>query len=112
MSTPLHFLTLAESASRLAAGQLSSVELTRAVIAQARAVEPRLHAFNSSDEGDALAQAAASDARRAAGQSRGPLDGIPIGLKDVIAVKDQPLDRKSTRLNSSHTDISRMPSSA
>jgi aspartyl-tRNA(Asn)/glutamyl-tRNA(Gln) amidotransferase subunit A len=92
MSTPLHFLTLAESAARLAAGQLSSVELTQAVIAQTKAVEPRLHAFNSYDEADALAQAAASDARRAAGQARGPLDGIPIGLKDVIAVKDQPLD--------------------
>jgi aspartyl-tRNA(Asn)/glutamyl-tRNA(Gln) amidotransferase subunit A len=49
MSTPLHFLTLAESAARLAAGKLSSAELTQAVIAQRKAVEPRLHAFNSYD---------------------------------------------------------------
>ena len=98
MSTPLHFLTLGESAARLAAGKLSSVELTQAVIAQTKAVEPRLHAFNSYDEADALAQAAASDARRAAGQARGPLDGIPIGLKDVIAVKDQPLTASSRML--------------
>lgn len=98
MSTPLHFLTLAESAMRLADGQLTSVELTRAVIAQTKAVEPRLHAFNSYNEADALAQAAESDARRAAGQSRGPLDGIPIGLKDVIAVKDQPLTASSRML--------------
>lgn len=98
MSTPLHFLTLAESAARLAEGRLSSVELTRAVIAQTKAVEPRLHAFNSYNEADALAQAAESDARRAAGQARGPLDGIPIGLKDVIAVKDQPLTASSRML--------------
>jgi len=57
-----------------------------------------VHAFNSRDEADALAQAAASDARRATGQARGPLDGIPIGLKDVIAVRDQPLTASSRML--------------
>ncbi len=67
----------------------------QAVIARTRAVEPAVHAFNSCDEADALAQAAASDARRAAGQSRGPLDGIPVGLKDVIAVANQPLTASS-----------------
>ena len=57
-----------------------------------------MRAFNSRDEADALAQAAASDARRAAGGVLGPLDGIPIGLKDVIAVKDQPLTASSRML--------------
>jgi hypothetical protein len=41
------------------------------VIARTKAVEPRIKAFNSFDEADALAQAAASDARRAAGQALG-----------------------------------------
>jgi aspartyl-tRNA(Asn)/glutamyl-tRNA(Gln) amidotransferase subunit A len=94
----LHFQTVATLADQLAAKKISATELARAVIARAQATEPRVHAFNHRDEADALAQAAASDARRAAGQSRGPLDGIPIALKDVIAVKDQPLTASSKML--------------
>ncbi|MBI2513085.1 MAG: Asp-tRNA(Asn)/Glu-tRNA(Gln) amidotransferase subunit GatA [Opitutae bacterium] len=95
MSTPLHFQSLTELSARLERRELSAVELMQALIARTKALEPRVHAFNSRDEADALAQAAASDARRAAGQSHGPLDGIPIGLKDVIAVRDQPLTASS-----------------
>ncbi|WP_415910609.1 Asp-tRNA(Asn)/Glu-tRNA(Gln) amidotransferase subunit GatA [Oleiharenicola sp. Vm1] len=94
----LHFQTIAELSARLERRELSAVELMQALIARTQAVEPRVHAFNSRDEADALAQAAASDARRAAGQARGPLDGIPIGLKDVIAVRDQPLTASSQML--------------
>jgi aspartyl-tRNA(Asn)/glutamyl-tRNA(Gln) amidotransferase subunit A len=94
----LFFQPITQLAAALEAKTLSSVELTRAVIARTKAVEPRVHAFNSFDEADALAQAAASDARRAAGQARGPLDGIPIGLKDVIAVAGQPLTASSKML--------------
>lgn len=98
MPADIFYQSIALLAAQLAAKQLSSVELTQAVIARTKAVEPRVHAFNSFDEADALAQAAASDARRAAGQARGPLDGIPIALKDVIAVKDQPLTASSKML--------------
>ena len=98
MSTPLHFQTITELSQQLGDGKLSSVELTQAVIARTKAVESRVHAFNSFDEPDALAQAAASDARRAAGEARGALDGIPIGLKDVIAVTGQPLTASSKML--------------
>ena len=91
----LVFQTVAELAKQLAAKAVSSVELTQAVIERKRAVDPQVRAFNSADESDALAQAAASDARRAAGEVRGSLDGIPVGLKDVIAVKDQPLTASS-----------------
>jgi aspartyl-tRNA(Asn)/glutamyl-tRNA(Gln) amidotransferase subunit A len=86
---------ISELSAALAARKLSSVELTRAVIARTKAVDARVRAFNSFDEADALAQAAASDARRAAGQARGALEGIPIGLKDVIAVEGQPLTASS-----------------
>ncbi|MBP6865734.1 MAG: Asp-tRNA(Asn)/Glu-tRNA(Gln) amidotransferase subunit GatA [Candidatus Didemnitutus sp.] len=95
MSTPLHFQSLTALAARLERRELSAVELMQALIARTEAIEPRVHAFNSRDAADALAQAAASDARRAAGQARGPLDGIPIGLKDVIAVTGQPLTASS-----------------
>ena len=98
MSVPLHFQSIAELSAHLAARRISSVELTQAVIARTKAVEARVHAFNSFDEPDALAQAAASDSRRAGGQSCGALDGIPIGLKDVIAVSGQPLTASSKML--------------
>ncbi len=98
MADELYFQTIASLADRLAKKELSSVELTKAVIARTQTVESQVCAFNSFDAEDALAQAAASDARREAGESLGPLDGIPVGLKDVIAVKNQPLTASSKML--------------
>jgi len=98
MSVPLHFQTVAELSAQLASGKISSCELTRAVLARTRVIEPQVHAFNSFDEADSLAQAAASDARRSTGRSLGPLDGIPVGLKDVISVAGQPLTASSKML--------------
>jgi aspartyl-tRNA(Asn)/glutamyl-tRNA(Gln) amidotransferase subunit A len=94
----LHFQSIVALSTALETRQVSAAELTQTVIARTKAVEPRVHAFNSFDEADALAQAAASDERRASGNSRGPLDGIPIALKDVIAVTDQPLTASSRML--------------
>ncbi|MBS0632959.1 MAG: Asp-tRNA(Asn)/Glu-tRNA(Gln) amidotransferase subunit GatA [Verrucomicrobia bacterium] len=98
MSSELFYQPITALAAALAEKKLTAVELTQAVIARTKATEPRIHAFNSHDEADALAQAAASDARRAAGQSLGALDGIPIALKDVIAVRNQPLTASSKML--------------
>lgn len=98
MATEIFHRSIVELAAQLDAKQISSVELTRAVIARKQAVDGRVKAFNSSDEASALEQAAASDARRAVGQAKGPLDGIPIGFKDVIAVKDQLLTASSKML--------------
>jgi len=98
MSTELHYSTLASLADRLAAGEVSATELLQDVQARTRAVEARVNAFNSCDEAIAFDQAKASDERRAKGHGRGPLDGIPIGLKDVIAVENQPLTASSRML--------------
>ncbi|MCC6414347.1 MAG: Asp-tRNA(Asn)/Glu-tRNA(Gln) amidotransferase subunit GatA [Opitutaceae bacterium] len=98
MSASPHYQTIAALAERLAQGELTSVELTQAVITRTQSVEGKVRAFNSRDEADALAQAKASDERRAAGKCLGVLDGIPIGLKDVIAVRDQPLTASSRML--------------
>jgi aspartyl-tRNA(Asn)/glutamyl-tRNA(Gln) amidotransferase subunit A len=94
----LIFKTAAELAALLEAKEVSSVELVRAFIARTKAVDGKVRAFNSFDEADALAQASASDARRAAGQARGALDGMPVGIKDVIAVAGQPLTASSRML--------------
>ncbi|HYC70489.1 MAG TPA: Asp-tRNA(Asn)/Glu-tRNA(Gln) amidotransferase subunit GatA [Opitutaceae bacterium] len=87
-----------ELAALLGAGRLSAAELMDALLARTAAVDGRLGAFNSYDAEDALAQARASDARRAAGQARGPLEGLPVALKDVIAVRGQPLTCSSRML--------------
>lgn len=97
--TPHHyFCTIASLSDALRVGKVSSLQLMREVIARTREVEPRVGAFNSFDEEDALAQASASDLRRAEGRTLGLLDGIPIGLKDVIAVEGQPLTASSRML--------------
>jgi aspartyl-tRNA(Asn)/glutamyl-tRNA(Gln) amidotransferase subunit A len=98
MSSELFFQPVTELAAQLAAKKISSVELMQAVLVRTKAVDSKVQAFNSFDEADALAQARASDARRAAGQARGPLDGIPIGIKDVISVAGQPLTASSKML--------------
>ena len=90
MSMPsLHDLTLAQSGQQLATGQTTSLELTRHVLTRI-AAHQGLGAFLHVDTEGALLQAAAADARRAAGQVLGPLDGIPIAHKDIFVTKDQP----------------------
>ena len=100
MSSELFYQPISKLSAALAGGQLSSVELMKSILARTKAVDDRVHAFNSYDEVDALAQAKASDERRTAGKQRGTLDGIPIGLKDVIAVDGQPLTASSRMLAS------------
>jgi aspartyl-tRNA(Asn)/glutamyl-tRNA(Gln) amidotransferase subunit A len=98
VSSELIYQPISQLADQLADKTISAVELTQAVIARTQSVDTKVKAFNSYDPADALAQARASDERRAAGQARGPLDGIPIGLKDVISVEGQPLTASSRML--------------
>ena len=85
-----HKLTIHELTAQLAARQLTAREATQACLDRIAAVDGRLNAFNSHDAENALDQADTADAAIAAGESK-PLLGIPIAIKDVIAVKDQPL---------------------
>ncbi len=98
MADALNFKTARELADLLAAGQVSSVELVEACLARTRAVDSRVRAFNSLDETGARELARAADARRAAGKALGRFDGVPVGLKDVIAVEGQPLTCSSRML--------------
>jgi aspartyl-tRNA(Asn)/glutamyl-tRNA(Gln) amidotransferase subunit A len=82
--------TAAELADALAAGEVTSVELTRAHLDRIAGVDDAVHAFLHVDAEGALAQARASDARRAAGESASPLDGVPIAVKDVLATSGLP----------------------
>ncbi len=82
--------TAAELADALAAGEVTSVELTQAHLDRIAAVDGAVHAFLHIDAVGALAQAAASDARRAAGTPASLLDGVPIAVKDVLATSGLP----------------------
>lgn len=82
-------LTAADLAARLAAGEVSSVEATRAHLDRIAAVDGDVHAFlHVSDH--ALDVAADIDRRRAAGEQLGELAGVPLAIKDVLVTTDMP----------------------
>jgi aspartyl-tRNA(Asn)/glutamyl-tRNA(Gln) amidotransferase subunit A len=75
--------TLAEQARALAAGECSSVDLTRATLDRIDARDSAYNSFISVTREHALAEAEAADAARAAGKA-GPLTGVPIAHKDIF----------------------------
>jgi aspartyl-tRNA(Asn)/glutamyl-tRNA(Gln) amidotransferase subunit A len=90
----LNQLTLSELVGKLAARECSARETMRSCLDRIERVDPQIRAFISYDAADALAQAEAADRALAAGErhSERPLLGVPIAVKDVIAVKGQPLN--------------------
>ena len=82
--------TAAEMATKLAAGEISSVELTQQHLDRISVVDGQVHAFLYVDTEGALSQAAAVDAKRAAGEKLSPLAGVPLALKDVLTQKGIP----------------------
>jgi aspartyl-tRNA(Asn)/glutamyl-tRNA(Gln) amidotransferase subunit A len=89
----LNALSIAELTAQLAKRQASAREVTQACLDQIQRRDGQLHAFLHCDPADALAQADAADQAFAAGATHAqrPLLGVPIAIKDVIAVKGQPL---------------------
>jgi len=83
-------LTAADLAVALAAGDTTSVEVTQAHLDRISAVDADVHAFLHVNPEISLAAAAASDARRKAGTPAGPLDGVPLAIKDVLVTTDMP----------------------
>src|SRR3954470_5771874 len=76
-------LTIAEAARRIAAKQISPVELTKSHLERIRRLDPKLNAFLLVTEERALADAQAAEARQMGGTLRGKLDGITIAHKDI-----------------------------
>ncbi|MEV4808317.1 Asp-tRNA(Asn)/Glu-tRNA(Gln) amidotransferase subunit GatA [Micromonospora avicenniae] len=82
--------TAAEIAALVAGGETSAVEVTQAHLDRIAAVDDQVHAFLHVDTEGALAAARAVDERRAAGEPLGPLAGVPVAVKDVLATKGVP----------------------
>jgi aspartyl-tRNA(Asn)/glutamyl-tRNA(Gln) amidotransferase subunit A len=90
----LNQLTISELTAKLAKGQTSARAVIQACLDQIQRVDGRVRAFISYDAADALTQAEAADRALANGETHAqrPLLGAPIAIKDVIAVKGQPLN--------------------
>jgi amidase len=89
--------TVADLGRALAAGELTAAQLTAFYLARIDRLNPALHAVISVSP-TAAAQAARSDERRRSGQSLGPLDGIPVLLKDNVSVAGEPATAGSPAL--------------
>jgi len=74
---------------------LSPVEATQALFARLDALQPRLNAFCVVDRDGALAAARASEGRWVAGRPLGPLDGVPVTIKDLVLMRGFPTRRGS-----------------
>jgi len=90
----LNQLTISELTGRLARREVSTREAMQACLDRITRVDKTIHAFISYDAKDALAQADAADKAIAAGATHAqkPLLGVPVAVKDVLAVKNQPLN--------------------
>jgi amidase len=88
--TDIHYLSLLELSKKLQARELSSVEVTSHMLARIEALDGGLRSYVTSMADVAQAQAAQADREIANGESRGPLHGVPFGLKDLCATRDAP----------------------
>src|SRR2546428_11081977 len=83
MADELHFSTVAQLAERIRTRKLSPVELVHAYLERIAALDPQLNAFITVTADLALQQARVAEQEIAKGRYRGPLHGIPFGLKDI-----------------------------
>jgi Asp-tRNA(Asn)/Glu-tRNA(Gln) amidotransferase A subunit family amidase len=84
------FWPVTDLAELLRTRQVTSLELTTMYLGRLRRFDPQLHAVVTLTDSLALAQARAADREIAAGRYRGPLHGIPYGVKDLYAVRGYP----------------------
>ena len=98
MSDELCFISAAEAGRKIAAKELSSVELTEALMLRTEAIDGRLNAYIRVLGDQARAAAAAADAALANGDRKGPLHGVPVALKDIIDLAGVPTTAHSELL--------------
>ena len=87
MNTELHYLELLELAECLRNREITSVEVTNAQLERIAHFDPHLASYALVTSEEAIDNAAVADAEIAAGNYRGPLHGVPIGVKDLFYTK-------------------------
>jgi amidase len=90
MSAPLHYRSLIDLSEALRRRELSSVEVTSALLGRIAAIEPQTLSYVTVMADAAMAQARAADEALARGDWRGPLHGVPIALKDLCFTTNAP----------------------
>jgi aspartyl-tRNA(Asn)/glutamyl-tRNA(Gln) amidotransferase subunit A len=88
--TDPHWLTASEASRAFAAKTLSPVELVRHLLKRTEALDPKLNAYIRLDAEGALDAAYAAEKEIAQGRIRGPLHGVPVGVKDIFDVATLP----------------------
>ena len=86
----LAYLGLAEAADLIRARKLSPVEYTQALLERTEKLDPRYHAYIKLTPERAMEAARRAEREVTAGTPRGPLHGVPYGLKDIIDVAGLP----------------------
>ena len=94
-------LTITDAAQALRDGEITSVELTSALLSRVSRLNEILGAFITVTEESAMSVARTADAELRGGIDRGPLHGIPFALKDILATKDAPTTANSNVLDPS-----------
>lgn len=92
-------MTIQEAAAALRGGDLTSVDLVERSIARADSLDERLGTYLARFDDAALAAAKSADDELATGVDRGPLHGIPLGIKDIISTADGPTTAQSLVLD-------------
>ena len=90
MSDAFEFPTVTALLRAFGQGRLTPEQATESALARIKATEPTLNAFQIIDEAGAREAAAASARRWAEGRPLGPMDGIPLSIKDIVATKGWP----------------------
>jgi Asp-tRNA(Asn)/Glu-tRNA(Gln) amidotransferase A subunit family amidase len=86
----LYRLSLAEAARRIAVGDMTSETYTRGLLLRVRELDDSVQAWAWLDPAHAIGRARDADDRVRAGRTPGPLHGMPIGVKDIVATRGVP----------------------
>ena len=86
VSDELHYLTLLEAGRKISGGEVSSLEMTETMLARIEKLNASLHPYVTVLGETSRAEAAAADAELARGEVRGPMHGVPIAVKDLMAI--------------------------
>ncbi|MEO1493563.1 MAG: amidase [Pseudomonadota bacterium] len=88
-------LSLCDVAAKIKSGDVSPVEVTQACLDRAAETEPKLSAFSCVMADSAMSEARAAEGKIASGKYKGPLHGIPVGIKELYDVAGLPTTSSS-----------------